>query len=369
MRIKNIVHFVLSVKGINRPLRNPKPISVSDMSLDDVTSSLLVGNEELFSVPASTDPVTAMSESDRTVRQRDVPDMVNVGRPADDFFTNLWKWVKDVAGLGPVPFVPYPLYTVDYLNGAVYKRISDPSDSQDPSLAGDIIIENSWSNLSVPSWNVWPQPGNIKYVFESLGSINQTCARVAFHESLERIKESSGNCFSFSEIASSSNATVEEEVNPLRVIIDSSPRCFASLGYNSVKGSNIINVGAGCANLGTIMHLLGHVLGMAHEEQRPDAADYISVVNANIDVYGMSPASSVDPTTTPKFQYVFTPLNGTGSAWEREIQRFPYEYGSLMHNSMFRYSFSLGNNATLKATHLGVDYADLLGNRGYFTTR
>ena len=117
------------------------------------------------------------------------------------------------------------------------------------------------------------------------------------------------------------------------------------------------------------MHLLGHVLGMAHEEQRPDAGDYVSVMSTNIDVYGMSPSSSVDPTKTPKFQYVFTPLNGTGSAWEREVMRLPYEYGSLMHDSMFRYSFSLGNNATLKAVHQGVDYADLLGNRGYFTSR
>jgi hypothetical protein len=369
MWFQGIFHFVVSVNSINRPLRKVPPISVSDMSLEDVTSTLLVGNEDLFSGSDTTDPVAALSHSDRIERHKDIPDMVRIGKPAEDYFTNLWKWIKDIAGLGPVPFLPYPLYTVDYLNGAVYKRVSDPSDSQDPTLAGDIIIQPDWSKMSVPSWNVWPQPGNITYVFESMGSMNQTCSRIAFHEALERIRESSGNCFGFTEIPSPSNTTGQEKLNPLRVIIDSSPRCFASLGYNSVQGGNILNVGAGCANVGTIMHLLGHVLGMAHEEQRPDAGDYVSVMNTNIDVYGMSPSSSVDPTKTPKFQYVFTPLNGTGSAWEREVTRLPYEYGSLMQNSMFRYSFSLGNNATLKAVHQGVDYADLLGNRGYFTSR
>ena len=361
--------ILASAVALNGPLRFKTKASVSDLSLDDVTRTLLVGNEKLFSVPESSDPTAGLAEADRRERSRDIPDLLQVGRPVDDFFTNAWKWVKDVAGFGHPPFVPYPLYTVDYLNGGLYKRISDPSDSQDPTLAGDILIDPTWAGKPQPTWNVWPQPSNITYVFESLSSTNQTCARTVFREAAERISEASGGCLYFKDLSASWNATTDADANPLRVIIDDTPKCFATLGYQSGKGGNMISIGSGCVNVGTVMHLLGHVLGMAHEEQRPDSQQYISVVPSNIDVYGMSPASNVDPTTAPKFQYVFRPLNGTGSAWEREVTKLPYEYGSLMHNSRYRYSFSLGNNATIQAVYQGVDYSDLLGNRGYMTTR
>ena len=357
------------VVGLRRPERFIRHASVADMSLDDVTTSLLIGNEDLFASSNSSDIVTRLGESDRRERQIDIPDLIQAGRPAEDFFTNVWKWLRDMSGNGPSQSLVYPLHSVDYLNGGLYKRISDPSDSQDPTFAGDILIMPSWAESVVPSWNIWTNPSNISYVFESLGAANQTCARLVFQEAALRISEASGGCVKFSDISPVHNASNDTNINPLRVMIDSTPRCYASLGYQSASGGNILNIGAGCTNVGTVMHLLAHVLGMAHEEQRPDASRYVTVETTNIDVYGMSPSSNIDPVNTPKFKYVFTPLNGTNSAWEREITRLPYEYGSLMHNSRFRYSFSMGNNATLRAVHEGEDYGDLLGNRGYMTTR
>lgn len=365
----SFVCIITSAVGLKGPLRFRNKVSVADMSLEDVTNSLLVGNERLFSVPDSFDAVSGLAESDRKERNSDIPDLLQVGKPADDFFTNAWKWVKDMTGIGQSPLVPYPLYTVDYLNAGLYKRISDPSDSQDPTLAGDILIDPSWLGKDQPSWSVWPHPGNITYVFESLNSTNQTCTQAVFREAVARISEASGQCLSFVDVTGAFNSSADNLTNPLRVIIDKAPKCFATLGYQAATGGNMINIGSGCSNVGTVMHLLGHVLGMAHEEQRPDAKDYVTLVPSNIDVYGMSPSSNVDPTTTPKFRYVFAPLNGTGTSWEQEVVKLPYEYGSLMHDSRYRYSFSLGNNSTLKAVYQGVDYSDLLGNRGYLTSR
>ena len=361
--------IIVSAVGFRGPLRFRNSLSVSDMSLEDVTNSLLVGNEKLFTVPDSFDAVSGLAESDRKERNSDIPDLLQVGRVSDDFSTNVWKWVKDMAGMAPPPFVPYPLHTVDLLNGGLYRRISDPSDSQDPTLAGDILIDPAWAGKEQPSWGVWPEPGNISYIFESLNSTNQTCAQDVFREATARVSEATGRCLVFTDVTGSYNNSAPGVTNPLRVIIDKSPKCFATLGYQASTGGNMINIGSGCTNVGTVMHLLGHVLGMAHEDQRPDSQKYVKVVPSNIDVYGMSPSSNVDPTKTPKFRYVFTPLNGTGTIWEQEVTKFSYEYGSLMHNSRYHYSFSPGANATLQAVYEGQDYGDLLGNRGYLTSR
>jgi hypothetical protein len=116
------------------------------------------------------------------------------------------------------------------------------------------------------------------------------------------------------------------------------------------------------------MHLLGHVLGMAHEDQRPDAEQYVAVIPENIDVYGMSSSSDIDPTTAAKYQFFFTPLNGTKTEWEKQIVSLPYEYGSLMHNSKNVYAVDIARALTITGRSSNV-FDDLMGNRGYLTER
>jgi hypothetical protein len=83
----------------------------------------------------------------------------------------------------------------------------------------------------------------------------------------------------------------------------------------------------------------------------------------------MSPSAHVNPVTTEKYKQVFVPLEGTETRWEEEILKFPYEYGSIMHNSIYRYTFDMGKKQTLSGVYQGQVYDDLTGNRGFVTLR
>nr|C9D7R3.1 RecName: Full=Astacin-like metalloprotease toxin 3; AltName: Full=Loxosceles astacin-like protease 3; Short=LALP3; Flags: Precursor [Loxosceles intermedia]ACV52011.1 astacin-like metalloprotease toxin 3 precursor [Loxosceles intermedia] len=56
--------------------------------------------------------------------------------------------------------------------------------------------------------------------------------------------------------------------------------CFADMGYYPFKQR--LSLGLGCRSFGAILHELGHVLGLYHEQQRPDRDDYVIVYKDNI---------------------------------------------------------------------------------------
>jgi hypothetical protein len=357
-RMRAILTFTVGTCfGIRSGYIVGKRASMASMDLRDVTQALVGGNSDLFEEPAVVDAVVELAEDDRFERKTDIPAMINVEPPDTGFYSDVWTWVKQATGYDEPSSLPYPLHTVDYLNAAIYKRASDPSDIQDPQIAGDIL------RIPKGSWSLWPNPQNINYKFDiPIGHKSTRCVKTVFTEAVLRIKEASNECIQFTESPEGDNRVT------LRVRSDEKFKCYASLGYNS-KGENIINIGLGCTNVGTVMHLILHTLGMAHEDQRPDAQDYRRVVDANIDVYGMSPSAHVNPTTTDKYQQVFVPLHNTKTRWEEEILKFPYEYGSIMHNSIYRYTFDMGKKQTLSGVYQGKIYDDLAGNRGFITTR
>jgi hypothetical protein len=58
--------------------------------------------------------------------------------------------------------------------------------------------------------------------------------------------------------------------------------CFSYLGYHVDAGDHLVSVGRGCGTLGSISHLLGHVLGFGHEHQRKDRDNYLLIHAQNI---------------------------------------------------------------------------------------
>ena len=58
-------------------------------------------------------------------------------------------------------------------------------------------------------------------------------------------------------------------------------RCLSSVGRQS--GKQKIGVGHGCEYFGTIIHEIGHAMGMWHEQSRSDRDAYVKVVWDNID--------------------------------------------------------------------------------------
>ena len=57
-------------------------------------------------------------------------------------------------------------------------------------------------------------------------------------------------------------------------------RCSSSVGRKG--GMQTVHLGHGCKRLGTIMHEMMHVLGIIHEQSRPDRDQYLKINFANL---------------------------------------------------------------------------------------
>ena len=349
-----VLPVLMGAVKIDRPLRRSHDIAT--MSLGDLAQTLVSTNQGLFNTP----PPPALSRdaelanADRRYRDFELPAKLGVVRSDEEYLDKLWNWMKGAVGYSVDSYLPYPLHSSNYLNNYVYGRSFDASDSRDPNIAGDILIDPTWAADRPPYWNLWSDGSSIPYYISS----KDTCVRAIVKEAMLRFQEATSSCIVFTEVQSA---------RPDVLTVSSEGReCYASLGF--VKGSNVLNLGIGCRNVGTAMHLLGHALGMAHEDQRSNARDFVTVYPSNIDVYGMSSSSNLDPTTTSKYKFVFKTLNDTKTKWEKVIQTQPYEYGSLMHNSRSVYSVNSATDLTLKGAK-GPQFEDLMGQRGIITER
>lgn len=324
------------------------------MSIDELTQRLIASNQELFDVPTQNSTDADISSMDRQDRNVNLPRAINITSSNQDYLDELWNWVKGDPGGMTRGYLPYILQTTRYLNEYVYRRTADPSDSTNPNVAGDIIVDPSWEPNYPISWSIWNTSQPILVYFDS----NNTCLKAILNEAMMRFQEVTNSCIRFAQASTNSKGVLQ--------VTSYNNGCYATLGQRDE--GNILNLGSGCQNVGTVMHLLGHVLGMAHEDQRPDAEQYVAVIPENIDVYGMSSSSDIDPTTAAKYQFFFTPLNGTKTEWEKQIVSLPYEYGSLMHNSKNVYAVDIARALTITGRSSNV-FDDLMGNRGYLTER
>ena len=57
-------------------------------------------------------------------------------------------------------------------------------------------------------------------------------------------------------------------------------RCSSSVGRKG--GRQTVHLGHGCKRLGTIMHEMMHVLGIIHEQSRPDRDKYLKINFKNL---------------------------------------------------------------------------------------
>merc|ERR1719359_1892700 len=65
---------------------------------------------------------------------------------------------------------------------------------------------------------------------------------------------------------------------------DPNSGCYSYVGMVPSKGSQQLQLHhPGCTSVGTAIHELGHALGMAHEQSRPDRDNYVRVNWQNIE--------------------------------------------------------------------------------------
>ena len=86
--------------------------------------------------------------------------------------------------------------------------------------------------------------------------------------------------------------------------------CSSHIGRKG--GYQEITLGPGCNNVGTIIHEIGHALGLWHEQSRPDRDRYIQVLYDNIE---------------PDKKFNFEKRN----SYEIDYHGTAYDYSSVMH--------------------------------------
>ena len=57
-------------------------------------------------------------------------------------------------------------------------------------------------------------------------------------------------------------------------------RCSSPVGYRGRV--NRVSLASGCRRLGTVMHEIGHSIGIYHEQSRPDRDNFVEILFQNI---------------------------------------------------------------------------------------
>lgn len=119
-------------------------------------------------------------------------------------------------------------------------------------------------------------------------------------------------------------------------VVNSESGCFSEVGAR-VGEVRTLNLGLRCWAEPTILHEIGHALGLMHEHQRPDRNSYISI-----------DLNNADPAIHYAFELFSTMNNST-----------PYDFNSIMHYE--QYAFSNNHKPTINALPKYASYQNVMG--------
>jgi len=174
---------------------------------------------------------------------------------------------------------------------------------------GDLIIgdtaylddyQSGEKELKMPPPETWPN-GSIPYIFDSsLDDYNQK-------EIIERVTQF------LNESASLHFHPRKSDEDHYVVFKRGEQHCYANVGFR--LGETIVSLSPRCGEK-EIYHELLHVLGLFHEQNRPDRDDYIQVLWENIDEENWAQFE--------KFSVSSYPFN------LQDLNEFPFEFETIM---------------------------------------
>ncbi|KAF4677034.1 hypothetical protein FOL47_003767 [Perkinsus chesapeaki] len=262
----------------------------------------------------------------------------------------------DIDNTRPMKF----LTTEKLRDGYKGHTLSEVSPGSPPTNRfGDMIVPDTLLEGANPAWEVWPHPpGQSSEILYEFDHSAKACVRSVIMEAIKHVSVAAP-CITFID--------AEHHDQPVGAhtlkIKGEDSGCYASLGYSNTH-ENVLNLGRGCMNVGTAIHLLMHVLGVAHENQRPDSEAYMETIPSHIEngVLQNEEAMKVN----------FQIFQGTGTEWERAVRGIAYDVASVTHGGPCYYSASRferdGCSKTLvPRADLGRTASEVMGNRAFLT--
>jgi hypothetical protein len=186
--------------------------------------------------------------------------------------------------------------------------------------------------------NLWPQVGGVATVYYLIDSASDPAATPNINAAIGIFNGDFGGVIQWVPWNSS--------LGPNYVDInlsasDGSGECEADEGYDAVPAQPM--TGSTNCTIGTILHEMGHVIGLWHEQSRPDRGTYVTVSYANV-IKG----------SWGNFQ----------SNTDDEQILAPYDYASVMH--YLPYSFSANGLAVIETIPAGIPLASYEGVPAHF---
>lgn len=121
----------------------------------------------------------------------------------------------------------------------------------------------------------------------------------------------------------------------VKVCVTDSNSCSAGVGYPGNAAESTLNLGwcNSITHVGNIIHELGHIIGMNHEQNRPDGSAQTSVPGARVGPHLRVHWHNIPNTWRPQYTPVSNSYIGSNNQGGADpVNGYaPYDYGSIMH--------------------------------------
>merc|ERR1711962_1392802 len=181
--------------------------------------------------------------------------------------------------------------------GGMFEGDMEMNPDQMAALMEQMSKKNQFASKRSGLWKTNGRPDTIKYYIDPQisGATN------VIHEAIRNYEEKT--CLRFSKQRSRPRGVPH-------LFFTTGSGCSSPVGR--YRSGNSIKLARGCWRKGTVMHEIGHSIGLFHEQSRPDRDNFVNILTSNI-----------NPRNKHNFnKYTTSRIDSRGT---------PYDYDSMMH--------------------------------------
>eukprot|EP00746_Dinoflagellata_sp_MGD_P106275 gnl/MRDRNA2_/MRDRNA2_44364_c0_seq2.p1 gnl/MRDRNA2_/MRDRNA2_44364_c0~~gnl/MRDRNA2_/MRDRNA2_44364_c0_seq2.p1 ORF type:complete len:515 (+),score=103.68 gnl/MRDRNA2_/MRDRNA2_44364_c0_seq2:124-1668(+) len=151
---------------------------------------------------------------------------------------------------------------------------SHSSDQREVEEEGsEYILPQAWAGP------LWKDHMPIKYCYDNSADLDlRNLVQEAMAQTMQQVP-----CISFEQINFDTRASKCVDGNSVMITMgDSCGTMLGMLGMGENNASKFLKFTKKCAVLGSILHEIGHLLGMIHEHSRPDRDEHLNILLENV---------------------------------------------------------------------------------------